>query len=107
MYRVVKPTGFNVNIVVENTDTRANIIIGRLTPTIMSILEKNGYTDLHSTGVTDEWKFEVNKETAIELVHEAMKIVKPKRDQSKKPTEDKKEIKMTAGVDAFDLIYGI
>ena len=39
MYKILKDKGNNMNIVLENTETKASIVIGRLTIDILSILE--------------------------------------------------------------------
>ena len=113
MYRVTKPQGYDANITIENTDTYATVVIGKLSTAIRDILKKQGYefddTVRHTPSTIlyhEEWNFEVNKETAEELVHLAMNIKKPFRDQRKKP-EDKPTGKVGVDVDAFDLIYGI
>lgn len=110
MYRVIKGTGYSANVSVENTDTLATVMIGRADINITSILEKQGYkfgATHHGDGIIsydEEWHLAVNKEIAEELVHLAMNIKKPFRDQRKKPEEEKK---VGVEVDAFDLIYGI
>lgn len=100
MYRVLKTKGYNANVVIENTDTKANIMIGKLDHTIIGILDKNEYGDYPAT--SDEWSFEVSKETASELSSLTMKMKKPIRKQIKK--EETKKIGVD--IDAFDLIFG-
>lgn len=112
MYKVIKGAGYSANVSVENTDTLATVMIGRADIAITSILEKQGYrfsaakidTDAGVISYDEEWHLAVNKEIAEELVHLAMNIKKPFRDQRKKPEEEKK---VGVEVDAFDLIYGI
>lgn len=108
MYRVIKGEGYGANVSVENTDTLATVMIGRADTAITSILEKQGYRfgAMKDDGVIsydEEWHLAVNKEIAEELVHLALNIKKPFRDQRKKPEEKKVGVE----VDAFDLIYGI
>ena len=109
MYKVIKGQGYGANVSVENTDTLATVMIGRADTTVISILEKQGYKfgATHGDGIVsydEEWSLAVNKEIAEELVHLALNIKKPFRDQRKKPEEEKK---VGVEVDAFDLIYGI
>lgn len=103
MYRVIKPQGYDTNVTIENTETLASVVIGRLDTKMLDILDS---FHVEYPSAPDEWNFEVNKETASELVAFAMKIKKPIRDQRKKP-EDKPTGKVGVDVDAFDLIYGI
>ena len=99
MYKVYKPTG-NGLVSVENMDTHASVVIGRVSPEIVHVLTEAGY-DLPPFG--EEWSVEVNKECATALATMAMRMKKPIRDQRKK----KEEPKPSAEVDMFDLIYGI
>ena len=102
MYRVLKEKGHNTNVVVENTDTKANVIVGKLSMEILNVLEKAGHK---IENYTEEMNIEVDADTAKTLSSMAMKMKKPIRDQSKK-TKD--TIKPKAGeVDAFDLIFGV
>lgn len=105
-YRLLKAVGHGANITVENTETYANIIIGRLNPTISSILEKAG----HEVGkapldYADEWNIEIEDSVAQQLADTTLSMSKPFRDQSKKAKIEKKA---TSGdtPDAFDLIFG-
>ena len=76
MYKVLKSAG-NGNVVVENTDTKASVVIGKLTLDIVSAIKEGGY-----------------------------EVKKPIRDQSKK-SKDKLKGKIGVEVDAFDLIFNI
>lgn len=107
MYKVLKAEGSSANVIIENTETKANIMIGKLTRTIIDTIREGKTDDFTIPEYSSIWNFEVNKETALKLAGLVSTIKKPMRDQRKKPTEDKKEIKITSGVDAFDLIYGI
>lgn len=100
MYRVYKRTGNGV-VAVENTETHAHLVIGRVSPEIVNILTEAGYYDLPLIG--EEWDIEISSECAKALSLLAMKMKKPIRDQRKKKPE---EIKPSADVDIFDLIYG-
>lgn len=99
MYKVYKPTG-NGLVSVENTDTHASVVIGKVNMEIINTIKEAGY-DLPPFG--EEWSVEVNKECATALATMAMRMKKPIRDQRKK----KEEPKPSAEVDMFDLIYGI
>lgn len=100
MYRVLKSKGYNANVVVENTDTRANIIIGKPTMDIIHIIKEGGATPPEPQ---EEWHIEVNKDTAVTLSKLAMKMTKPIRDQRK--PEIKKEL--NKHVDAMDVMLGL
>lgn len=106
MYKVVKEMGNTENIYLQNTDTMAEVNLGRITPTICRILEKDGYSlgEIYTgTAVTlkEKWSLTVSNEVKDELRKLAMPMKKPVRDQSKKE-KPKKEI-----VDVLDIIYGL
>ena len=106
MYRVLKAQGVGANVVVENTDTKANVIIGRLnTDIIHTIIEhqEEGYTIPEYDSI---WNIEVNNDCAKALTSMVMKMKKPIRNQSKK-TKDTPKGKIGVEVDAFDLIFNI
>jgi len=107
-YKLLKTKGHNGNISVENTETKANIIIGRLSPTIASILEKTGGYEIGTAPCTyvDEWNIDITDELAQELAHTTMTMSKPFRDQSKKAKTTKATSGASEQVDAFDLIFG-
>jgi len=103
MYRVLKTAGVRANVVVENTDTKSNVIIGRLSTDIVDTIKTHreaGYTIPEYDSI---WNIEVNSDCAKELTKLAMPMKKPVRDQRKKPEEKK----VGVNVDAFDLIFGI
>lgn len=102
MYKVCKDMGATENVFLKNTDTMAEINLGRVTPTLCRILEKDGY-DFSDPGIIrTEWDFKVSSEVKDELRKLAMPMKKPIRDQRKVKTEEKKEI-----VDVLDIIYGL
>ena len=103
MYKVFKPKGTGANVSVENMDTMASVIIGRLSLDIVDTIKEGGY---EVPDYSEEWSIEVNNECAKALASMAMKMKKPIRDQSKK-AKDKPKGKIGVEVDAFDLIYGI
>ena len=105
MYRVIKEKGNNVNVFVENTESKKSLNIGRLSMEMIKILEEAGFTFGTGYGdivMRDKWVMEVNTDTKDKLSKLAMKMSKPIRDQSKK-SEQK-----TADTvpDLFDLIFG-
>ena len=115
MYRVNKEQGTSENVYLQNTDTMAEINLGRATTTMMDILEKDGYkfslihpSDDISECITlkEKWTLKVSDEVKDELRKLAMPMKKPVRDQRKvKPQEEKKETKQP--VDLLDIIYGL
>lgn len=103
MYKVLKEKGNNSNVVLENVETKASIIIGRLTMDILKILETAGHT-IGDDGINfkDKWELTVNEEIGKELASKAMTMSKPIRDQRKvKPAKDNKTI------DAMDVLLGL
>ena len=113
MYTVVKEMGKTENVYLQNTDTMAEINLGRITPGLLRILTKDGYVFEDVTGSTeddikckDKWALKVSNEVKDELRKLAMPMKKPVRDQRKvKPQEEKKETKQP--VDILDIIYGL
>lgn len=118
MYRVLKEKGNNQNIILENTETKGSMIIGKLTMTIMRELEKEITFDESrddAVKLKDKWDFEVSSELAKELMKLASPIKKPVRSKTSKseqaqPIQEKPKKKLTKSgrevVDVFDLIYG-
>ena len=106
MYRVLKEKGNNANITLENIETKASIIIGKITMDLLKILDEA----VHKIGddgvaLRDEWNFEVNEETGKEIAGKAMRMSKPIRDQRKyKVEEPKKDNKQ---IDAMDVLLGL
>ena len=116
MYRVNKELGTTENVYLQNTDTMAEINLGRATMAMMDILEKDGHkfslihpSDDVSECITlkEKWTLKVSDEVKDELRKLAMPMKKPVRDQRKvKPQqEEKKEVKQP--VDLLDIIYGL
>ena len=109
MYRVNKEPGTTENVYLQNTDTLAEINLGRITPGLLRILETDGYkfdsTD-DSITLKEKWTLKVSEEVKEQLRKLAMPMKKPVRDQRKvKPQEEKKEVKQP--VDILDIIYGL
>ena len=110
MYRVNKEPGATENVYLQNTDTMAEINLGRVTPGLLRILETDGYKfDDTEDAITlkKKWTLNVSEEVKEQLRKLAMPMKKPVRDQRKvKPQqEEKKEIKQP--VDLLDIIYGL
>ena len=110
MYRVSKEPGTKENVYLQNTDTMAEINLGRITPGLLRILEIDGYKfDSTDDAITlkEKWALKVSDEVKDELRKLAMPMKKPVRDQRKvKPQqEEKKETKQP--VDLLDIIYGL
>ena len=112
MYKVVKEMGKTENVYLQNTDTMAEINLGRITAGIMNALRKDGYefetVDEKEGRITlkEKWTLKVSEEVKEQLRKLAMPMKKPIRDQRKvKPQEEKKEVKQP--VDILDIIYGL
>lgn len=114
MYRVLKEKGNNQVVTLENTETKASIILGKLGMSVMSTLEKE--IDFEDRGLkfTDKWDLEISPELGKELAKCASPIKKPIRTKTagsikseqaprvqKKKTKSGREV-----VDVFDLIFG-
>ena len=117
MYRINKDKGNNQNIMLTNVETKASVMIGKLSTTIMSILEKEIKFDTDKgddTGIKlkDKWDFTVSDEAGKELASIISPIKKPIRNQSKTASEQTQSVqrkKTKSGrevVDVFDLIFG-
>lgn len=108
MYRVVKEVGTAENVYLQNTDTMAEINLGRMTPTILHILEEDGYKfgDLDKEiTMKEKWNLHITEETKDKLRKLAMPMSKPVRDQRKNKEDKPKEEKKI--VDVLDIIYGL
>lgn len=107
MYKLVKECGNNLNVILENTETKALLNLGRLTIDILTLLEtKEGMTfgDGGEFQLKDSWDFTIKDETAKELSEKAMRMSKPIRDQ-RKVKDDKK--KRNKEIDAMDVLLGL
>lgn len=109
MYRILKEKGNNTNLVLENTKTKASIIVGKLTVGILSILETNEGVHFGKNeseiDLKDEWRLTVSDETAKELSAKAMTMSKPIRNQRKHKEEQPK--KSNEKIDAMDVLLGL
>lgn len=115
MYSISKDKGNNQNIMLTNAETKASVIIGKLTMAIMGILEKEVEFDEskeHTIKLKDKWDFTISDEAGKELAKMASPIKKPIRNQSKTASEQTQSVqrkKTKSGrevVDVFDLIFG-
>ena len=76
MYRVIKEKGNNVNVFVENTESKKSINIGRLSMEMIKILEEAGFTFGTGDGdiaMRDKWVMEVNTDTKDKLYKQELK----------------------------------
>ena len=109
MYKLLKEKGSNMNLVLENTETKASIVVGRLTFDILSILtSKEGvhFGDCDDEiKLKDKWDMTIKDETAKEIAAKAMRMNKPVRDQRKIQEELKKKHNKT--IDAMDVLLGL
>ena len=108
MYRVNKEIGTSENVYLQNTDTMAEINLGRITPGLLRILELDGYKFDGTDGaitLKEKWTLKVSDEVKEQLRKLAMPMKKPIRDQRKVKVEEKKETKQP--VDLLDIIYGL
>lgn len=120
MYRINKDKGNNQNITLTNVETKASVIIGKLTMGIMGILEKEvefDETKEHTIKLTDKWDFTISDEAGKELAKMASPIKRPVRTKTtsrpstaeseqaqpiqRKTTKSGREV-----VDVFNLIFG-
>lgn len=105
MYRVNKEVGTSENVFLQNTDNGAELNLGRITPTMIHILEEDSYKFDDTDGaitLKEKWALNVTESTKDKLRKLAMPMNKPIRDQRKKVEEDKKQ-----PVDILDIIYGL
>jgi hypothetical protein len=108
MYRVNKEIGTSENVYLQNTDTMAELNLGRITPRLLRILELDGYKFDGTDGAVtlkEKWTLKVSDGVKDELRKLAMPMKKPIRDQRKVKQEEKKETKQP--VDVLDIIYGL
>lgn len=109
MYRLLKEKGHNICVVLENTETKAQLNLGRLTIDMLSLLEiAEDLTFGEKSGAIqfkDEWDIPIKDETAKELSAKAMRMSKPIRDQRKHKEEEIK--KSNKEIDALDVLLGL
>ena len=111
MYRINKDKGNNQNITLTNVETKASVIIGKLTMAIMGVLEKEVEFDEakeDTIKLKDKWDFAISDEAGKKLAKMASPIKRPVRAKTtsseqpqRKTTKSGREV-----VDVFDLIFG-
>ena len=118
MYRINKDKGNNQNITLTNVETKASVIIGKLTMAIMGVLEKEvefDETKEHTIKLKDKWDFTISDEAGKELAKMASPIKRPVRAKTSHPSTASEQTqpiqrKTTKSgrevVDVFDLIFG-
>ena len=107
MYKLIKEYGNNLNAILENTETKAQLNLGRLTIDILTLLERTEGMTFGKGGkfqLKDRWDFTIKDETAKKLSTKAMRMSKPIRDQRKHKEEPKKSNKE---IDAMDVLLGL
>lgn len=102
MYKILKSQGNNSNVTLRNTETNAEINLGRLSMDILNKLEEDGHKDL---SYKEEWDLEISEDIAKEMGRLAMKMTKPVRDQSKKAKDLFR--KPNKEIDAMDVLLGL
>ena len=111
MYKVLKEKGNNSSVTLENTETKANVIIGRLTMDILTILEEEPHISFGEHGtlsLKEKWEIEVSDETAKKLSSKAFRMSKPVRDQRKTKEEQPDQLKKSnKEIDAMDVLLGL
>ena len=115
MYRINKDKGNNQNITLTNVETKASVIIGKLTMAIMGVLEKEVEFDESKEDtikLKDKWDFTISDEAGKKLAKMTSPIKRPVRTKTtsqstssgqiqRKTTKSGREV-----VDVFDLIFG-
>ena len=108
MYKLIKDKGNNSNVAIQNTDTKVEVIIGRLSMEIVNILDKAGHsinTEAEdSLNYKDAWDITIDEDTKNELQRLAMRMMKPKR--AKVQTETQKQVE-NKHIDAMDVLLGL
>ena len=105
MYRILKDKGHNQTITLENTDTNAQINLGKLSTTMLAILQDSEGLRLgvkEDGGlilVNDEWNINIKDETAKKLTEKILNSsIKIKKIKIKKLEQNK--------IDAWDVLFG-
>lgn len=103
-YIVTKAPGDNQNVVLLNDATSSSVVLGRISISILKILEEDGHT-FGAGEYRKQWSIPVSDETGKKLASLAFKTKKPIRDQSKKVTPEEKNINKK--IDAMDVLLGL
>lgn len=109
-YRLLKEKGHSKTITLENTETHASLIIGRVTPSLLGILKEHEDItvgrDVGELNVNDAWDFMIKDDTSKQLSRLAMRMDKPIRDQSNKAKAETTKEK-NKKIDAMDVLLGL
>ena len=106
MYRVLKSKGIHNIVTLENTDTKANVMLGKISVEMLNILETGGYK-IGEDGVDtmdNAWDIDIDLDTASKLAKSTMNIKKPIREQKK---EEPKQETNNKHIDAMDVLLGL
>lgn len=105
MYRILKEKGNNSNVTLENVETKATIVLGRLSMDIISIISSTEGlsfgTGPEDIKLIDKWSFTIKDETAKLLSAKALNMHTPERNQRKETPKKK------STVDAMDVLLGL
>ena len=110
MYRLLKDAGNYSNIVVENTDTKATVMIGKISIEILHIMEEAGITMGAEIKPITKWDMPISVDLASKLVATTMKMKKPIR--KTEPKKEKEETnddhkQVNRNIDAMDVLLGL
>lgn len=109
-YKLLKEKGHSKVITLENTETHASLIIGRVTPSLLGVLKEcediTVGRDVGELNVNDAWDFLVKDDTSKQLSRLAMTMSKPIRDQSNKAKAETTKEK-NKQIDAMDVLLGL
>ena len=108
MYKILKDEGYNKVVTIENAETKASLIIGKVTIEMLNVLDTAGYKvgDKGLT-ITNKWDLNIDKATADTLSKMAMKMKKPIRDQRKKTANEINRKMYNKEIDAMDVLLGL
>ena len=111
MYRVLKPKGIHSNVTLENTETKANVILGKISVEMLNILETGGHK-IGEGGITKDytWNITVDMDTASKLATSTMRIKKPIKEQKKEEVTSEPENvskQKNKQIDAMDVLLGL
>lgn len=104
MYRIIKDEGATENVYLINTDTKAALNLGIISPALIKILEEDDFKigiDPGDITFKEKWNLKVSDEVKDEL----RKLAMPIKDQGKKVEEEKKSDEPP--VDILNIIYGL
>jgi hypothetical protein len=107
MYRLLKDAGNYSNIIVENTDTKATVMIGKINMEILNILDKAGITMGEEMKTISKWDTIITTALASELVATTVKMKKPIRKTTPSPKEETNNKQVNKNIDAMDVLLGL